>query len=165
MLIRLAARGSICALASLSSGLAVAQTATTQFGVQITIVSECQINAADDMDFGEVGVIDAPIPATSTIAVQCTNGTPFSLGLDAGTGAGATVATRLMTGPNSEEVEYTLYSDPAHNLIWGDTIGDDTVEETGTGSEETFPVYGLVPPQSTPSAGTYTDVVTVTASY
>src|SRR5690625_5203416 len=50
MLIRLAARGSICALASLSSGLAVAQTATTQFGVQITIVSECQINAADDMD-------------------------------------------------------------------------------------------------------------------
>ncbi|GLS39217.1 spore coat protein U [Mesorhizobium tianshanense] len=144
---------------------ALAQTDTTQFNVQITISAECQINSATDLNFGSSGVIDTAVAASSAIAVQCTNGTDYDIGLDTGQGTGATVADRLMTGPNSETVTYSLYTDTGHTDVWGDTIGTDTVAGTGTGAEQTYSVYGQVPTQDTPTAGTYADVITVTLTY
>lgn len=141
------------------------QTATTQFNAQITINAECQVNAASDLNFGTSGVINEPVQATSEIEVQCTNETPYDIGLNEGTGAGASMATRLMTGPDAETIAYSLYEDAARATVWGDTIGSDTVTGTGTGSPQTFLVYGEVPVQPTPSAGTYTDVITVTLTY
>ncbi|WP_234710593.1 Csu type fimbrial protein [Sinorhizobium arboris] len=162
--VRLAARSS-AVLTALVTGSAFGQTATTQFNVQISINAECQINSATDLNFGASGVIDAVIDATSAIAVQCTNGTPYNIGLNSGQGAGATVASRLMTGPNSETVAYSLYTDAGHTTVWGNTIGTDTVAGTGNGSEQAYTVFGQVPAQATPAAGTYTDVVTVTVTY
>ncbi|TWG94946.1 spore coat protein U-like protein [Mesorhizobium sp. J18] len=156
---------SLLAISTFISGPVFSQTATTQFNVQITINAECQINSASDLDFGETGVIDTAVSATSTIGVQCTNGTPYDIGLNEGTGAGATVASRLMTGPNDETVEYSLYTDTTHTDVWGNTIGTDTVTDTGTGSEQTLTVYGQVPVQATPTPGAYTDVITVTLTY
>jgi spore coat protein U-like protein len=155
----------LAALQILATGTVFAQTATTQFNVQITINAECQINSADDLDFGSTGVIASAIDAASEIAVQCTDGTPFNIGLNQGAGAGATVASRLMTGPGSETVQYSLYTNPSRTTVWGNTIGTDTVTGTGTGAEQTFTVYGRVPAQTTPGPGTYTDVVTVTMTY
>jgi spore coat protein U-like protein len=143
----------------------LAQTSTTQFNVQITITSECVVNSATDLDFGATGVIDAVLNADSEIAVQCTNLTPYNIGLDAGSGASATVADRLMTGPASETVAYSLFSDAAHADVWGDTIGTDTVPGTGTGAQQIYPVYGRVPVQATPQPGAYTDTITVTLTY
>jgi spore coat protein U-like protein len=153
--------GLLCILASPVN----AQTATTQFNVQITINAECQVNAASDLNFGTTGVINDPLLAASEIEVQCTNGTPYDIGLNAGTGAGSSTSTRFMTGPDAETVAYSLYEDAARATVWGDTIGSDTVAGIGTGSPQTFPVYGEVEVQATPSAGTYTDVVTVTLTY
>ena len=144
---------------------ALAQAPTTQFNVQITINAECQINSASDLNFPASGVIDTAVEASSAIAVQCTNGTDYDIGLNAGQGSGATVAARLMTGPNSETVTYSLYTDAGHADVWGDTIGTDTLAGTGTGAEQTYPVYGQVPVQETPTAGTYADVITVTLTY
>lgn len=110
-------------------------------------------------------MIDTAVEASSAIAVQCTNGTDYDIGLNAGQGSGATVAARLMTGPNSETVTYSLYTDAGHADVWGDTIGTDTLAGTGTGAEQTYPVYGQVPVQETPTAGTYADVITVTLTY
>ncbi|TIU10010.1 MAG: spore coat U domain-containing protein, partial [Mesorhizobium sp.] len=90
------------------SAVALAQAPTTQFNVQITINAECQINSASDLNFPASGVIDTAVEASSAIAVQCTNGTDYDIGLNAGQGSGATVAARLMTGPNSETVTYSL---------------------------------------------------------
>ena len=129
----LLARAVFFAVSALFAGPALAQTATTQFNVQITINAECQINSAADLNFGASGVIDTAVEATSAIAVQCTNGTPYNIGLNAGQGAGATVAARLMTGPNSETVTYSLYTDAGHATVWGNTIGTDTVTGSGTG--------------------------------
>lgn len=156
---------SIAMICSLFAAPALTQTATTQFNVQITINAECQINSASDLNFGASGVIDAAVSATSAIAVQCTNGTAYDIGLSAGQGAGATVASRLMTGPNSETVTYSLYTDAAHSDVWGNTIGTDTLAGTGTGAAQTYTVFGQVPPQATPTPGTYTDIITVTLTY
>lgn len=143
-----------------------AQTSTsTNFTVQITIQAACQINSAGLLDFGTNGVLAANVDSTSQIVVQCTTGTPFSLGLNAGTGTGATVATRLMTGPASATISYGLFRDAGHLQVWGNTVGTDRLTSTGTGAAQSFTVYGRVPPQTTPAVGTYSDTVTATLTY
>ncbi|MBQ0707384.1 spore coat U domain-containing protein [Ochrobactrum sp. AP1BH01-1] len=149
----------------LSMGPALSATKTSTFDVKIQINAECQINSTNNLDFGSTGVISAAIDATSTIAVQCTNGTPYNIGISAGLGASATTAARLMTGPNSATVTYSLYSDAGRASVWGDIIGTDTRAGTGTGAEQTYDVYGRIPVQPTPGAGSYSDTVTVTLTY
>lgn len=143
----------------------VAQVATTNFNVQITIQAACQINSAGNLNFGTNGVIGSNIDATSDIIVQCTASTPFSLGLSAGAGSGATVASRLMTSPAGATISYSLYTTAAHSTVWGNTVGTDRQTGTGTGAPQTFTVYGRVPAQTTPAVGVYTDTVTATLNY
>ena len=147
---------------------AVGQTATvtTTFTVQITITNACTIVSATNMNFGSVGVIGASgVAATSTITVQCTQSAPYTIGLSAGAGTGATVASRLMTSGASNTVGYSLYQDVAHSLVWGTTIGTNTVAGTGSGASQAVTVYGFVPSQSTPPAAVYNDTITVTVTY
>ncbi|MCZ7447334.1 spore coat U domain-containing protein [Agrobacterium rhizogenes] len=146
-----------------ASGLA--QVATTNFNVQITIQAACQINSAGNLDFGTNGVIGAPIDVTSQIVVQCTASTPFSLGLSAGAGSGATVANRLMTSTAGATISYSLYTTAAHSTVWGNTVGTDRQTGTGTGAPQNFTVFGRVPAQTTPAVGVYTDTVTATLNY
>ncbi|MGY3690165.1 spore coat protein U-like protein [Bradyrhizobium sp. USDA 3240] len=145
--------------------LAHAATATGQFNVTITIQSNCIVQSATDLAFGSQGVLSANVDAQSTISVQCTNTTPYTVGISAGNGAGATVAARLMTGTAAATVTYSVYRDAARSLVWGTTIGTDTLAGTGTGAPQPITVYGRVPPQSTPAAGGYSDTLTVTVTY
>ncbi len=85
-------------------------TTTTTFGVQVTFAASCIINSASTLNFGSPGVLTANTDQTSTIAVQCTNTTPYNIGLDAGAGSGATMAARKMTS-GSATVTYSLYTD------------------------------------------------------
>ena len=143
---------------------AYAATATTTFQVKVTIAATCAISSATLLDFGGAGVLSANVDQTSTIQVQCTNTTPFDIGLDKGSN-GASVATRLMKGSGVPTVQYALYSNPARTTNWGNTVGTDTVGSTGTGSTQSFTVYGRIAPQSTPQPDTYTDTITVTVTY
>lgn len=161
---RLVTRLALLAISMVVSGPVLSQTATRQFNVQITIDAECQVNSASDLNFGTHGVLDADVPATSAIAVQCTNSTGYDIGLNAGNGVGATMAARRMTG-GAQTVTYSLYTDAGHTDVWGDTVGSDTVAATGTGAAQTYTVYGLVPAQTTPAPGDYSDVITVTVTY
>jgi len=124
----------------------------------------CTISSAAALDFGNQGALAANVDQVSTIHVTCTSATPYNIGLDAGTGAGATVATRKMTSGGAA-VSYSLYSDRAHKTAWGTTVGTDAVAATGNGSGQSYTVYGLVPPQPAPAPGTYTDTITVTVTY
>ena len=125
-------------LAALSASLAMvdqsqAATATSTFAVQVTIAATCTINSASTLNFGSVGVLSANTDQTSTIQVQCTNTTPYNIGLDAGTGTGATVATRKLTS-GANTVNYSLYSDTGRTTVWGTTIATNTVAATGNGA-------------------------------
>lgn len=144
---------------------ALAATATGSFNVQIVIAAECLITSTALLDFGTDGVLNANVDATTTIGVQCTNTTPYTIGLDAGTGTGATIAARLMTGSGAPTVTYSLYRDAARTQVWGTTVGTNTVAGTGNGSTQNHTVYGRVPAQSTPAPDTYNDMITVTVTY
>ncbi|HEY0178451.1 MAG TPA: spore coat U domain-containing protein [Dokdonella sp.] len=161
---------SVAATAALAAGLvasapARAATATSQFRVTLTLQAECKLTSASDLAFGTDGVIDATITATSTIGVQCTNTTPYNIGLNAGTGAGATVTTRKMTAGTGATVNYQLFRDSARTQVWGDTVNSNTQAGTGTGVVQSYTVYGSVPVQTTPAAGAYSDTVQVTVTY
>ena len=141
-----------------------ATTTTSTFTVQVAIIASCTINSASTLNFGSQGVLIANVDNTSTLQVQCTNTTPYNIGLDAGTGTGATVAVRKMTS-GANTVNYSLYSDSGRTTVWGNTIGTNTVAATGNGAAQSYTVYGRVTAQTTPAPATYTDTITVTVTY
>src|SRR5882757_4968438 len=100
----------------------LAATTTSTFTVQVTIAASCTINSASTLNFGSQGVLTANVDQTSTLQVQCTNTTPYNIGLDAGTGTGATVAVRKLTN-GAATVNYTLYSNSTRTTVWGNTVG------------------------------------------
>jgi spore coat protein U-like protein len=151
-----------CLLQSVETPLAA--TATTSFTVSVTIAATCTINSASALNFGNQGILSTNVDQTSTIQVTCTNSTPYNIGLDAGTGTGATVTTRKLTSGGAT-VNYTLYSDTGRTTVWGNTVGTDTVAATGNGTGQNYTVYGRIPVQTTPAPGTYSDTITVTVTY
>lgn len=152
------------AVAAMSVVAVDAATTTDTFTAQIIIQDDCDIVSVANLDFGTQGVLAANVDATAALSVQCTNGTTYDIGLDNGTTAGGTIATRLMTdGVNT--VSYQMFSDAGRTTNWGETIGADTIASTGTGAAQAFTIYGRVPIQTTPAAATYTDTVTVTVTF
>lgn len=141
-----------------------AATDTDTMTVTATVIASCDVDA-QDLAFGNYDPVSSePLDIGTTIAVTCTHGTSYDISLDAGVGAGATVAARRMTfGGNT--LSYSLYSNAGRTSVWGSTIGNNTVEGTGDGALQTLNVYGRVPTNQTAPAGSYTDTVTVTVTY
>jgi spore coat protein U-like protein len=137
-------------------------TATTTFSVTATVPTTCTV-AANNLNFGTVGVLTANTDATTTLSPKCTNGAAYNIGLDKGLN-GSSVTTRQMKA-GSALINYSLFSNSGRTTNWGNTVGIDTVSGTGTGSAQSLTVYGRIPPQTTPSPGTYNDTIVVTLTY
>jgi spore coat protein U-like protein len=145
------------------AGQIQAQTATDDFQVTAEVVAACSI-VAGDLAFGNYNpVTAAAVPGQSTINVTCTNASPYSIGLSAGAGVGATATARLMThagGP--ETLTYGLFIDALFAQNWGTDLAD-RLADTGTGVNQAHTVYGRVDAgQNLVIAGVYTDTVTAT---
>ncbi len=133
------------------------------FTVSAIVDRACTVTATD-MNFGTSGVLDSNLDTTNNISVQCTSGTPYTIGLSNGSSGGTSPSARLMTA-GSDNVTYGIYRDTGRTLAWGDSIGVNTVAGVGNGASQSFVGYGRVPSQTSPPPGTYTDTVTVTVSY
>jgi spore coat protein U-like protein len=99
------------------------------------------------------------IAVTAIITTSCPSGTNYQVGLNAGTGSGATTTTRDMTA-TSTELGYQMFQNSTHATNWGNTSGTDTVTVTGTGTKTTT-VYGLLPAAEAPTPATYKDTITI----
>lgn len=143
-------------------------TATSTFTVTLTIQANCTITA-NPLNFGTTGVLAAALNQQGTLAVTCSNTTPYNVGLDGGNVSGSTVTARLMagtaTGNTTTTLGFQLYQDSGHTTIWGNTQGTNTVAGTGTGSAQTINIYGQVPTQTTPKPDTYQTTVTATVYF
>ncbi len=139
-------------------------TANFSFTVSATVTTSCNVSASN-LNFGSAGGLSTNVDATTTVTPQCTSGTPFNVGLNAGTGTGATVASRKMTSAGGGLISYILYINSSRTTVWGNTVGTDTQSGTGTGSNQALTVYGRVPPQTTPAPATYNDTIVVTVTY
>ncbi len=137
-----------------------------------TISSGCDISAGT-LNFGSSpNSITSNIDSTATITAQCTDTTPYSIGLDNGANANGG-QRRMRLGATGNYINYNLYTDSGYSHAWTTTTSTTTCTGgtstcslgTGTGSNQTFTVYGRVPTQTAPSSGTYNDTVVVTVTF
>jgi spore coat protein U-like protein len=138
-------------------------TSSASFTVGATVSTTCRITT-NTLNFGSVGVISANVDASTNLAPVCSNGTPYTVGLDGGLSGAINPTQRKMTNGGAF-VLYGLYRDAARSQAFGNTIGTNTAAGTGTGLSQTLTVYGRVAPQATPGPGTYTDTITATLTY
>lgn len=147
---------------------------TLSFQVTAVVGDYCQLSLpVSTMNFGgSVGILSSSLPATTSIGVQCTsgangpNGTGYTISLDRGSTSGSSLSDRRLAGSGGAVVHYQLYTDAARSTVWGDgTASTATAGGIGSGTIQTYTVYGQVPAQTTPAPGTYTDTVTVTVAY
>ena len=135
-----------------------------------TVSSNCNISTTA-LNFGTAGSLNAAISTAGTVSVQCTNTTPYSLGISNGNNVSGS-QRRMRLGATTNYINYNLYTDGGYTSNWATSSSATTcsggagtcILGTGTGATQTIPVYALVPVQTTPAQGTYTDtdIVTVT---
>lgn len=158
--------GFVCAAALVATpAVGLAATATTTFQVTATVLSVCTVSATN-LAFGNYdATAGAPNDNTSTVTVTCSNGSPYTVALDAGTGTGATVAVRRMSN-GGNTLDYSMFTDAARTTIWGDTtLGTVDQAGTGNGAAQNYTVYGRIPTAQFVAAGNYADTVTATVTY
>jgi spore coat protein U-like protein len=139
-----------------------AATAPSTVAVSATVQATCT-NTATPMAFGVYTGVQSD--STAIITVTCTNTTPYTVGLNAGTAPTATVTTRRMTGAVGVFLAYSLFSDAGRATNWGTTVGTDTISGTGTGAGQALTIYGRVAAAQFPAPGAYTDTIIATVTY
>lgn len=158
--------GFLCSVACLlgaSDPAGAASPTTGSFNVQITIQADCQLTSSQTLNFGTQGVLVSALTSSAILQVTCTPSTPYDVGLDNGLHS-LSGQRRMLLG--SGTINYNLYQGTCCTTPWGNTIGTNTLHDTGTGSAISYTVSGHVPSgQATPAAGTYTDTVTVTMTF
>lgn len=98
-----------------------------------------------------------------SLSLRCTPGTDARILIDKGI-HGSDIGNRAMRNtPSGQTLSYQLYTTPTRDIIWDDLVG---VSITFLSDEaQLFPIYGVIPVQSMPAGGVYTDSVTVTVQY
>jgi spore coat protein U-like protein len=152
--------GALCAVGATSSSAA---TASANMTVTATVQATCVVSA-NALAFGTY--TGSQLDGSTTLSVTCTNTTPYTVALDAGTYSGATTSTRRLTGSVSgSSLGYQLYSNAGRTTAWGSDDGTDTVAGTGNGSAQTLNVYGRITTAQYPDPGSYSDTVVATLTY
>ena len=143
-----------------------AATKTTTFQVTATVTSACIVSATD-LAFGVYDPSATANDKTSTVTVTCTLATPYDIGLNAGSAAGATVTTRKMKeAVLTDLINYSLFSDASRTVNWGQTVSTDTVHvASALGTPEVHTVYGRIAIGQYVTAGSYADTINVTVTY
>jgi spore coat protein U-like protein len=135
----------VLAVAGASSAFA-AQT-SANFQARVTIQTSCVVTAGA-LDFGNVGVITGSETATSTVSVNCSAGTPYTLSFNNATTGITSYSSAMTNGSTAETVAYSASLSGAGG--------------TGPGS---FTITGQLASQTTPSPRQYTDNKVVYLNY
>ena len=148
-------------------GVSRAGTATSSIAVSATIPSTCTISAGA-LGFGTYNSNSATaVTATSTLTVNCVLLAAYTVSLSKGTAA--TFSPRTMTftsGGTTYNLNYNIYTDVAHTLIWGDgSASTNTVAGVGTGVNQSLTAYGQIPAAQAGAVGTFNDTVVATISF
>lgn len=156
-------------LLSLFIGLnqqAFAATATGVMTVTATITSTCAVGASSlaFTSATSAAIAAGNVDAIGTVSVNCTTGSPYTIGLDAGTGVGATIASRKMSA-GAQLLSYTVYTSAARTTVWGDGTGAEKVSGIGNGAVQSISAYGRIFAGQVVPAAAYADTVNVTVTY
>lgn len=144
-----------------------AGTVNSSLGSSVLVTSACTVSGST-LNFGNAlnPVNAAAVDATSTLTVQCTATTPYTLSLNAGVNAGSATnfAGRVLKS-GSYALPYQLYVDSGRSSVWGNGTASATYSGLGSGNTQSVTIYGRLPSLTGMPPGVYTDTVTVTISY
>lgn len=130
----------------------------------------CSVSSTGTAFGGFDTVSGNPKDTVGMISVTCSGsiGDPvnYTITLSPGTGP---YPLRDMQGTSSN-LNYNLFTDGSHTVVWGDgTSGTGTVSDnytlSTTSTTRSYTVYGEIPAQSAPTAGSYLDTVVITVTY
>jgi spore coat protein U-like protein len=159
----------------------LASTMTSTFAVTTTITAGgCSSISAGPLSFGALPAAPNPGFATTTVSVTCLSGNAYTI-----TGSGTNpVATcpgntnYFVMGPAPATTGYpyyALYKDSGHSAqltTTGTTCagsGASAISGTGTGSAQTFTIYGAAvatfPGNPATPSGSYTDTATLVLTF
>ncbi len=163
---KLAVGLSLALTGSALTGAVSAGTAFTTLPVTATVVDSCTVSATS-LTFGSYsGLSGLVTDAAATISPTCTNGTVYSIALDAGLGSGASSTSRFLTGPSATLLAYNIYDDVSRSSVWMDGTGTTTMSSAiGNGAAQPVSVYARIPASQNTLVGSYADTVTVTLTY
>ncbi len=128
--------------------------------------------SAQAVAFGNYDPLSAlPTDSTGQVSVTCTNlinlFVNYTVALS--TGVSGTYSSRqLASGAN--RLNYNLYTDVTHLLVWGDGTSGTSQISTGflvvlLGTTANHTVYGRIPARQTAAVGSYSDTITVTVTF
>ncbi len=149
----------VIAIATLAFKSAFAASATASFNVSVQVLAACSISASN-MNFGGITTGTTSIrDATSSLTINCPNGTPYTIALS--NGANYSSSRRMAWG--ASHIAYDLYLDNARTTQW--TSGS-TMTGTGSGADQTLTVFGRIHAgQSISYTGSYSDTIVATITY
>ena len=136
-----------------------AASGTSSFDVNVQVLATCSISASN-MTFSSITTgTTSNTDATSSLTVNCSNGTPYTIAL--GNGNNYSGGRRMTNGTTN--INYYLYSDSGRSTQWNSAS---TQTGTGSGSDQSFNIYGRIPSgQSVPFTGAYSDTIIATVTY
>jgi len=148
-----------------SATSASAATSSATLTVTATVATSCAITGGT-LAFGNYDPLSAtPKDASLIIDATCAKGTTYNIGL--GLGGHASLTTRKMEDEDGDLLTYELYSDSNRSVVWGDTIGTDTVSFTAADfNPKNFTVYGRIfAGQDVDVDVAYADTVAITITF
>jgi spore coat protein U-like protein len=116
--------------------------------------SQCASITATNLVFGNYSGTE--LDTTSTVTVNCTSGSFNRICL--GTGGSGSGTSRTMTAGGAARLNYRMAKDAARSLNWGYSTSFTTCQNnTGTGFDQSYTVYGRIPAAQNIALGSYTD--------
>jgi spore coat protein U-like protein len=136
------------------------------FNVTAQVDAACSSLVPQNVDFGTYDPTStSDVNVVGHLSATCSIDTPYNLLLNKGAN-GVDTSNRAMIGPNNSLLAYKIYrgSDFA-GALWGETIGTDTISQTGTGNAQTIDFGAVLPAGQNIQPGSYSDTLTVTIDY
>ena len=154
-------------LALLCNQAPLAATATAALPVSATIIAACAVGSST-LAFGAFTPGGAALNVNGSLTITCTNGSGYTIALNAGSGSGATIPIRVLTNPSpAGTLQYTIYTTTARTTVWGNGTTGSTVAGTGSGVAQAITVPGTIfaGQGATATPGNYTDTVSITVTF
>lgn len=134
------------------------------FTVSAPVINDCTINVGT-LVFPDTSLLSSAVRSTTTLTTRCSLNTAYTVTFSSGNPGNTLLARKMKGGPSNELVAYQI-----SNTLDGASLGDGTggtvaLSGTGNGATQARTVYGLVPPQLTPSPGDYKDSVIATVTF
>lgn len=137
---------------------------TFAFNVLATVAKQCTITTNGNINLGSVNSTAVNSTSSNTLSVNCTNSTPYTVGLVPSNSSTTGAGVMSGTGSNTDTVPYQLSSTAGPGgVVWGSSAAN-SITGTGSGTATTYTVYATAPTANyTPDS--YSDTVTVNVTY